>query len=810
MKFSEKWLQDWVNPSIHNKPISTEALAEQLTMAGLEMESIASVAGAFDQVVVGQIRQAEQHPKADRLRVCQVDVGDATQLLTIVCGAPNARAGIKVAVAMIGAVLPNGMTIQRAKLRDVMSEGMLCSYQELGIAEISEGIIELPEDAPLGQDFRVYADLNDRVVELDITPNRGDCLSLLGIAREVATMNDCPMNEPEITPVVETISDTRIIYIQNAEDCGAYYGRVIKGIHLEAVAPRWLVNRVKRSGTRSISPVVDITNYVMYELGQPLHAFDLDTLQGNICVRLSKADEIIDLLDGQTVTLKPGTLVIADDVGPIAMAGIMGGVRTSVTAKTRNIFLESAWFSPTTIAGKARQYGISTDAAHRYERGVDPTLQQKALTRAANLIMAISGGDAGPEVFDTHVCAHKIVKTPMIISLQLQAIKRLLGITLTASDVEHIARCFEHLGLKILSQNTTSWEVQIPAHRSDMSIEADVVEEVARMYGYQRIPATQLTAVLKTTTQNISHVYADTLVARGYHEMISYSFVNAKKQVLVYPSGESFVLHNPISSEYNEMRKGLWVSLLTAASYNDNRQMKDICLFELGAGFVCDEGGLVKQTALLSGLRMGEYATLQWNEPTRAYDFYDIKGDVESLLALCHDKRTIRFEAAQHPALHPGQTARIVAISVDNQIPQETPIGWIGALHPELVKQWDLTGTVFLFELDLEHLSKTHVPEYQKLSKFPSIRRDLSFLIDASVSAQAVIDCILLQDTAILRHAQIFDQYQGASIAESQKSLAVALTLQHSEKTLLDTDVNPVIEKIIVALQTAFSIHLRE
>lgn len=802
MKFSEKWLREWVNPQL-----STQALADQLSMAGLETDALLPVAGSFQQVIIGQIEEAVQHPKADRLRVCQVNVGNQPYL-NIVCGAPNARAGIKVAVAMIGAVLPNGIEIKRAKLRDVESEGMLCSAQELGIPELSEGIIELPEDAPLGMDIREYLDLDDTIIDLSITPNRGDCLSILGIAREVAALNHCAINEPVILPITETIQDTQTVMIDAPEGCGNYIGRIIKNVKANALAPRSLTDRVKRSGTRSISAIVDITNYVLYELGQPLHAFDSDKIQGNITVRLSKAGETIELLDGQTITLKAGVVLITDEAGPIAMAGIMGGLRTAVTSETKNIFLESAWFEPTMIAGKARQYNLSTDAAYRFERGVDPTIQQKALSRAVNLIVSICGGDVGPESSGKipHSPTLKKVKN-IIISLNLKSIERILGIVLDHDEKENIKKSFFALGLALSNTSDAAiWEIQIPSHRSDITIEADLIEEVARIYGYQRIPTLPLNTTLTTHTIPENKVsietFCETLVALGYHETINYSFVNKEKQAQLYPEGESITLLNPISSEYSDMRKGLWLGLLESAVYNQNRQMNDFCLFEQASSFEIQNGQVIQKNKL-AGLCIGNRVNLHWNEPTRPYDFYDVKGDVETLLSLSHlHKNNYYFKSANHPALHPGQTAEIIS--------HDEHLGFIGALHPEWAKQWDIQGPVFLFELDLEKLAQTSIPEHQKLSKFPAIRRDLSFVIDAQISGQSILDCMNAQDKSILRQAHIFDLYQGENIAKNQKSIAVALILQHPERTLIESEVNELIEKIISALEKAFSVTLRQ
>lgn len=813
MKLSEKWLREWVNPAI-----DTQTLADQLTMAGLEIESLTQPAGTFNHVIIGKIQHAEQHPKADRLRVCQVDV-NGPALLNIVCGAPNAREGIKVAVAMIGAILPNGMEIKRAKLRDVESEGMLCSTQELGIFDDSEGIIELPEDAPLGEDLRQYLDLDDMIFEISITPNRGDCLSVAGIAREIAALNHSVINEPIIHPISAQLSEIKAVNVDCPDACEQYCGRVIKNLMPPVQAPRWLVDRVKRSGTRSISPIVDITNYVLYELGQPLHAFDLETLQGDITVRMANAGETLILLDGQTVTLNPETLIIADEQGPIAMAGIMGGQRTAVTEKTRHIFLESAWFTPTVIAGKARQYGLSTDAAYRFERHVDPTLTQKAMNRAVQLILDICGGDVGLE---TEVITEDspTLNNPLL-SLHFNNVERLLGIQLIDSDKQDLAQRFKCLGLRVLSQTTDVWQVGIPPHRSDIHLEVDLIEEIARLYGYQRIPSatlkTALTAHARPENKLSIESFCDTLVTRGYHETISYSFVNAEKQALLYPENHvgalstsrksSLTLLNPISSECSQMRKGLWPGLLEAASYNQNRQTQDIRLFEFGTRFVI-ENNVLQEQPILAGIGLGETASFEWSLPSRPYDFYDMKGDVESLLMLDrHQNTSIQFKAAEHPALHPGQTAQIF---INNQ-----PVGFIGALHPQLLQHWNLTGPVFLFELDWSELSHTDIPDYQKLSKFPSIRRDISFIVDAAIPVQTILDTILNVSNSssaqsILHHVQVFDVYQGSQVPAGQKSLAIALTLQHNERTLIESEVTELMEKITAELQNTFQTQFRQ
>jgi len=836
MKFSEKWLKEWVDTTL-----DAHQLADKLTMAGLEVESLVLAAPHFTGVVVGKVVQAEKHPKADRLTVCQVDIG-GQNLLNIVCGAPNARAGIYVAVAAVGAVLPNGFTIQKAKLRDVVSEGMLCSATELGLSEISEGIIELPEDAPLGKNLRDYLDLDDHIFELNVTPNRGDCLSIAGIARETAALTGC--NIPKIFGNANLYSNnqqsTVNVKVEFPEGCAQYAGCIIQGLDPNARTSLQMTQRLQRSGTRAIFPAVDVTNYVLFELGQPLHAFDCDTLQGDIVIRLAHEGETILLLDGQTVNLKPDTLIIADKAGPIAIAGIMGGMRTAVTEKTRNIFLESAWFSPQVIAGKARQYGLSTDAAHRFERGVDPELQIPALRYAADLIAEITHGQLTSSW--VHFKEDRYLPTSKTITLRPERVNKILGTSLNADVIED---CCKRLDFKII-KNHPAFSIQVPAYRSDIAIESDLIEEIARVYGYQNIPI--------QTCQGLFHVqpiaeskipvqkFREILSARGYHEIISYSFVNPAMQLALYsqapsssgelfsetgilpsclPSSESarssksfpllegasLELLNPISSEYNQMRKGLWAGLIEAARYNQNRQIDNIALFECGTNFIFFEEQ-VHEKPVIAGLLTGQKYTLDWTERAREYDFYDMKGDIEALLCTSYvHANHFRFEPSSHPALHPGQSAKIIS--------NDKTLGWAGALHPELAKQWELEYSVFLFELDLTLLCKTQLAVFTKLSKFPSIRRDISFLVDKSITAQNLLNTLyenkqMLHSEDILQNIQIFDQYEGANIAENQKSLALAFLLQHPDRTLVETEVNHFMDAVVKLLQTHFTIHLRQ
>lgn len=792
MKVSELWLREWVNP-----PITAKELATQLTMAGLEVDSVTPVAGVFNQVRVAKVLKTAPHPQADRLTLCQVDYGHE-EPLQIVCGAPNVRPGLKVALAMIGATLPNGMTIKETKLRGELSQGMLCSFSELGMGEQSEGILELPSDAPIGSDLREYMALNDTVIDIDLTPNRADCFSVLGIAREVAALNQSSLTEPNYLSPLPTHGETLTVDLNAPQACPQYYGRVIRNINPHALTPLWLTERLRRAGIRPIHPVVDVTNYVMLQLGQPMHAFNKQALEGGIQVRYSFPGETLKLLDDQEISLKENTLVIADKLKPLAIAGIMGGSESAVQSDTTDIFLESAFFNPQHLAGVARQYGLCTESSQRFERGVDPVIQLQALDMATALLLELVGGEAGP-IIGAQVKAS--MPLPKSITFNPALVQKLTGVKVAEQDMASI---LDNLGLKTQTDEVP-WKVTVPAHRFDIHLDVDLVEEIIRIYGYDRIEAQPMMAVVKVGLENnIEHLNQQLgcfLTARGYHEVISYSFVDPQLQTAIYPDRKGLSLLNPISSELSQMRVGLWPGLIAALIYNSHRQQSLIKLFETGVVFDTQNDELIER-ACIAGLISGDIGAMHWTEPTRALDFFDLKGDVQALLATL-GKRQISFIPAIHPGLHPGKSAQIMW--------GQQALGWIGVLHPRLREELSLDHEVILFELDGEVLCHKTRPQYQKISKFPSVRRDLSFLIDETINAaqieKAVIDAM---DGTLLKSFDVFDVYLGDSVPVGKKSIAIALTLQDSNRTLVDEEVNTLIDNIVNQLHQQFAIVLRD
>jgi len=790
MKFSEQWLREWVNPAIE-----TEALLHQGTMAGLEVDGVERVAGEVSGVVVAEILSAEQHPDADKLRVCQVSDGNAT--FNVVCGAPNARAGIKIPFATVGAVLPGNFKIKKAKLRGVESFGMLCAEAELGLSESSDGLMELPADAPLGESVYDWLKLDDSTIEVDLTPNRSDCLSISGLAREVGVLNKTEVTYPVVDDVVASIDDTFEVKLSATEACPKYLGRVIRGVNPNATTPLWMAEKLRRCGLRSIEPAVDVTNFVLLELGQPMHAFDLNKLSGGIDVRFAKSEEALTLLDGQEVKLRDDTLVIADAKGPLAMAGIMGGLASSVTNTTQDVFLECAFFAPLAIAGKARSYGLHTDSSHRYERGVDPSLQRRAIERATQLLIEIMGGQAGPVVETVDEANLPVARS---VELRAQKLESLLGIQIPKEEVVDI---LTRLGLTLQSETDSAWLFSIPPYRFDISIEPDLIEEVGRIYGYNNLPTTTTQGGLTLVPDNeavVPHqVLEDKLVALGYQEAITYSFVESNQQSAINPVDTSIPLANPISADMGVMRTSLWTGLLNAASYNQKRQQARIKLFETGLKFVEREGE-IEQTRMLSGVVVGNSADENWCNEKRAVDFFDVKADLETVL-LSIDAG-VRFEKAENPALHPGQCAQIVK--------QGEILGYFGKLHPKLQKTFDLNGSVFLFELRLDETVKGQVPHLSEVSKYPGVRRDLAILITNDVSYQDI-------ETVVREHAgdslvglNVFDVYVGDNLGEGQKSIALGLNWQRKDRTLNDDEVTQSFESIVSALSMRFDAKIRK
>ncbi|KZX82401.1 phenylalanine--tRNA ligase subunit beta [Oleiphilus sp. HI0009] len=789
MKFSEQWLREWVNPAIE-----TEALLHQVTMAGLEVDGIERVAGEFSGVVVAEILSAEQHPDADKLRVCQVSDGKET--FNVVCGAPNARAGIKIPFAQVGALLPGNFKIKKAKLRGVESFGMLCAEAELGLAESSDGLMELPLDAPLGESVYEWLKLDDNTIEVDLTPNRSDCLSIAGLAREVGVLNKEAVSAPVVNALSATIDDTFPVSLTASEACPKYLGRVIRGVNPNAETPLWMAEKLRRCGLRSIEPAVDVTNYILLELGQPMHAFDLNTLNGSIDVRFAKAGEKLTLLDGQEAELRDDTLVIADEKGPLAMAGIMGGQDTGVTSKTQDVFLECAFFSPLAIAGKARSYGLHTDSSHRYERGVDHELQRTAMERATELLLQIMGGEAGP-VVDTSDTANLPEKRT--VRLRAEKLESLLGISIPSDEVVDI---LTRLGLELLSSDDVSWEFAIPSYRFDISIEPDLVEEVGRIYGYNNLPKTTTQGGLNLVADDEAttpyHVLEDKLVSLGYQEAITYSFVEQTQQDALAPNETAIPLANPISTDMGVMRTSLWTGLLNAASYNQKRQQSRIKFFETGLKFI-DVDGEIVQTRMLSGVVVGNVAEENWCNEKRVVDFYDVKADLEALL-FSIDK-SVAFEKGQNSALHPGQSAQIVK--------QGEIIGYFGKLHPKLQKTFDLNGSVFLFELRLDETVKGQVSNFTEVSKYPGVRRDLAILIKSDVSYQDIESVVRENAGEDLVDLNVFDVYVGDNLGDGLKSIAMGMSWQRVDRTLNDEEITQSFDKVVTALSARFDAKIR-
>ncbi len=790
MKFSEKWLREWVNPDL-----DTAALVEKLTNAGLEVDAVEPVAGDFSGVRVGQVKSVEPHPDADKLRLTKVDVGEA-ELLEIVCGASNVREGLKVPVAVVGAVLPGDFKIKKAKLRGVPSFGMLCSSKELGLTESADGLMELADEAPVGEDFRAYLELDDVSIDIDLTPNRSDCLGVAGVAREVGVLTSTDVCQVNCEEVKASSDKTFPVKVNATAGCPRYLGRVIENINPQAETPVWMQEKLRRSGLRSLGPVVDVTNYVMLELGQPMHAFDLDKLNNGISVRLSQDGDKLTLLDGQEIDVQPDTLLITDDNGPLALAGIMGGEQSGVTETTHNLFLEAAFFSPDVIAGKARAYGLHTDSSHRFERGVDPALAQQAMQRATALLLDIVGGEAGPV---TEVLSDKDLPSTASIHLREDRIERVLGISLEAAEVsDQLSR----LGLS-LTRVEDGWQVKVPSFRFDLAIEVDLIEELGRLYGYDRLPETrpQGTVLTSNITERLTQLerLQNLLVDRGYFEAVTYSFVEPKLQSLLAEDDLAPIkLANPISADLSVMRTSLWPGLVQALVYNANRQHERVRLFEVGRVF---KGELdnIEQERRIGGLIYGDQNAEQWSEKAREVDFFDAKGDVEALLDITGGD--IRFQAEPHPALHPGQTARIYK--------NGEAIGWLGALHPKLQKPLDVNGRVYLFELSLPAVLLAQIPEFTALSKYPAIRRDLALVVDEAVTAGQIENCLSAIDSDILKSFQLFDVYTGDGVELGKKSLAMAFHLQHGERTLKDDEVDALIKTVTDSLEQSVGATIR-
>ncbi|WP_324778619.1 phenylalanine--tRNA ligase subunit beta [Thiobacillus sedimenti] len=770
MQFSEAWLRSLVNPAL-----DTAQLAHAVTMAGLEVEALAPAAPPFNNVVVAEILSAEKHPDADRLRVCQVDVGEAAPV-TIVCGAPNAAAGLKVPCARPGAKLP-GIEIKVAKVRGVESFGMLCSTKELGLEGAADGLMVLPDDAPVGEDFRSWLSLDDTLITLKLTPNRADCLSLAGLAREIGAITGAPVHLPQIAEVAPTIGDTVAVQVAAPDACPRYLARVVRGIDAQAQTPRWMAERLERSGIRPLLAPVDITNYVLLELGQPMHAFALSRLDGGIEVRLARAGETLELLNGQTAELAPDMLVIADATGPVALAGIMGGQPTSVEKFTVDLMLEAAFFAPAAIAGRARRLGLSTDSSHRFERGVDFGATRQAMERATQLLVDICGGQPGPV---TEAVADLPKREP--ITLRLARLTRVAGVELDAGQV---AAGLAALGAAV-ERRDDNLIVTPPSFRFDLAIEEDLIEEAVRLFGYDNIPAQPPAAPSRMLPQDEKVVAEDalrqTLVDLDYQEVVTYSFVDPAWETALDPAACPLPLANPIASQLSAMRTTLWGGLIETLRHNLNRQQDRVRVFELGRVYA----SLDAQPLKLGGLAYGDAAPEQWGTKARRVDFFDVKGDLERLFG-----RALDVRRGAHPALHPGQCAEVCAGG--------RAVGWVGTLHPRLVQAFDLPAAPVLFELDSEAVTRRALPRHGGLSRFPQVRRDLAFVLDAHTPAGELVDVLREAAASWVRTIDVFDEYRGKGVPENQKSLAIRVVMQDTERTLTDQEVEDAVQKLVDA-----------
>ena len=791
MKVSEAWLREWVNPAV-----TTDELCAQITMAGLEVDGIEKPAGEFNGVIVGEIIECEQHPDADKLRVCQV-AGHPDGVMQVVCGAPNARVGIKIPFATIGAVLPGDFKIKRAKLRGVESFGMLCGQTELEAGDDDSGVWELPHDASVGADLREYLDLNDAIIEVDLTPNRSDCLSVKGIAREVGVLNRVPVNSPVINAIAASIEDVLPVTLNAGEACSRYVGRVIKNIDISRPSPAWLQDKLQRAGLRSIDAVVDVTNYLLIELGRPMHAFDLAALVGGINVRLAADGEKLVLLDDQEVTLAANTMVIADNEKALAIAGVMGGKASAVNPATRDLFLESAFFNPISIAGRARQYGLHTDSSHRFERGVDYQLQVDAIERATELLLAIVGGEAGPLVHEVNEFL------PQERSVTLRKARIVSGLSLEMADAD-VLDILTRLGLEVTSQDEQGWTFKVPSYRFDISIEADLLEELARVYGYNRLPTRSLAAPMSIEMRPEVKLGLPALrrqlIARGFQEAITYSFIEPKMSALFDPAVEPVALRNPISADMAVMRTSLLPGLVNVLRSNLNRQQSRARLFETGLRFIPSVSGLI-QEPMIAGLIYGARAPESWANVAESVDFFDAKADVEALIALGGDAQEYRFVAAQHSSMHPGQTAAVYRSDV--------LVGYVGALHPSLQQSLGVPQSVYMFELAQAALLEGRIPAFSPLSKFPEVRRDLAVVVDRNLSVNALLEAVKKVAGESFTGANIFDVYMGKGIDPQRKSVAMGLTFQHPSRTLNEDEINASIDAVIKHLEAIFSATLR-
>jgi len=804
MKISVQWLREWVDVGD-----DVAALSHALTMAGLEVEGNHPAAPSMFGIVVAEVVSVERHSDAEKLNVCRVNTG--SEIVQIVCGAPNVRAGMKAPLAQIGATLPDGTAIKKAKLRGVESFGMLCSARELGLSEDASGLLDLPSEFIVGCDLVTALALDDRVLELNLTPNRGDCMSVAGVAREAAAVMGNPLHAPQIKPVPAQ-SDAKLpVTIEAAEACPQFVGRVIRGVPANQASPLWMRERLRRAGIRSINLLVDVTNYVVLELGQPMHAYDLSKLTGGIAVRMAREGELLTLLDGRPIELTSDILVIADHQTALGMAGVMGGEASGITAATTDIFLETAHFTPDAIVGRGRRIGLITDASQRFERGVDPALPVLALERATQLILEFAGGVPGPTVLTESV---HVQREPLSICLRPARVNRVLGIEI---DSTRIASYLIKLGMQV-QIDKGEWQVTPPSWRFDIKIEEDLIEEVARLHGYNNIPAVDAAISQQlgswTETRVRSERAADLLIDRGYQEAITYSFVDPQWQSLMFAGDSARALLNPLSAELSVMRLSLWPGLAQAARDNLHRQQSRVRLFEIGAKFT----GNV-EIEVIAGLALGSVETEQWDAPNRKVDFFAVKADVEALLAMTGDAGEFAFKADNHPALHPGQTARIFRrsepVGWPINVPDEIgipyiPVGWLGAIHPEVAKKMDLTYPVYVFEVEVKTALVARLPQFEDVSRYPAIRRDLAVIVDEEVQFEQLALAVRTSAGRLLHELLVLSVYRGEQIDKGKKSIALGLNLQDTSRTLTDEDADRVIAQVIDHLRGQLSAIIRD
>jgi phenylalanyl-tRNA synthetase beta chain len=791
VKVTYSWLNEFTPLTV-----TPAELAQRLTLSGLEVESVAPVAPPFRGVVVGEVLECGRHPDADKLSLCQVTT-DGKDRVSIVCGAPNVRAGLKVAVAKVGAELPGGLTIKRTKIRGVESNGMLCSARELGLGQEHDGILELPASLSLDVDVRKALDLDDIVLEVNATPNRGDCMSVFGIARDYTAAHEHRYLKAKVLPVAAVHDSVFPVRIESASDCPIFCSRVIRGVRAAAASPAWLRERLRRVGLASISPIVDVTNYVMMDLGQPLHAYDLARLSQAITVRPARPGEPITLLNDQEYRLDPDFLVIADASGPIGLAGIMGGKSTSIGDGTTDVLLEAAHFTPAAVAGRARRLGLLTDASQRFERGVDPSVAATALERATALLVEIAGGAAGP----VQVTQAEAPAPEEWVRLRRSRLARLLGAQVPDGEVSEILGAISER----VELTEHGWRVLRPSHRFDVRIEEDLVEEVARLRGFDSIAEAHAIAPqipgCATETRLSNDRVLTAMADRGYREAITYTFVDPAVQRLLFHETRALALSNPISAELSEMRVSLWSSLIPACRDNMRRQQSRVRLFEIGNKFDVS-GGALREIEALAGVATGSRWPEQWGSPREALDFYDMKGDVESVLALAGDVRELRFEADTLSCLRPGRSARIRR--------NDVAIGWIGELHPRLMKELGLNNTLFLFELETAAALTAKALQFNKISKYPSVRRDLAVVIDEKVPLAVLRENVTVSASGLLSDLRVFDVYRGPGVEFGRKSIALGLILQDSSRTLTDVDADAVVTAVVTRLRDVLSATIRD